>query len=162
MGRNSTTGGDDDDGPLVRRTYARTWRQRPYVDKEAKQILDDLSFQVLKDQPEHIDDPENPTLAELLKYEKGPEDAALVTLSDLLAQDLTAQEAVMWYFFRYCQLSIMEIYYATHGHDTGGDPTDRRNATRNIRRTLHTAGQKLGERVAIPHPDEEDADTDTA
>lgn len=150
---------EEDSLPL--RRESRIWPQTAYLAKEAKEILNDLSFQILRDQPDWVEDPHQPTMAELLKYQRDPQGAAIATLSDLLAEGLDYQEAVHWYFFRYCGLSIMEIYYAAEGCDTGGGVEDRRNASRSIRRSLHTAAQKLGEDVDIPHPDNDTEESDT-
>jgi hypothetical protein len=57
--------------------------------------------------------------------------------------DLDFQEAVCWYWFRYCRYDITEIHFAMTGNDTGGDPDHRRNNVRNILRVLKSAASKL-------------------
>lgn len=147
--------GGHDDRPLVERERSAVWGRRPWADKKAKEILNDVSFQVLRDQPDHVDDPADPSLSELLEHHYKPEDTKVPTLVDLLGQGLTYQEAVVWYFFRFCSMSIMDIYYASSGRDTGGGVQDRRNATRTIRRVLHEAADKLDEDISVPEPGEE-------
>lgn len=144
--------------PLLEREKSKVWGRRPWADKRAKEILNDASFSVLRDQPDHVDDPGDPSLSEVLEHHYGHERTKAPTLTDLLSQGLTYQEAVNWYFFRFCGMSIMDIYYATSGRDTGGGVADRRNATRNIRRVLNDAAQKMGEDINVPDPDDPNND----
>lgn len=145
-----------DDRPLIERKRSKVWGRRPWADKKAKEILNDVSHAVIRDEPDHVEDPSDPSLSELLEHHYAHAETKAPTLSDLLGQGLTFQEAVIWYFFRYCQMSIMDIYYATSGVDTGGGVQDRRNATRSIRRVLNRAGEKLGVDVDVPDPDSPD------
>lgn len=148
-------GGDGGANTILERRKSKVWGRRPWADKAAKEILNDVSYSVLREQPDFVDDPVDPSLSELLKHHYGHEDTKAPTLVDLLGEGLTYQEAVVWYFFRFCGMSIMDIYYSTSSSDTGGGVADRRNATRNIRRVLKEASQKLGEDIDIPDPDHE-------
>lgn len=149
---------EEDPRPLVERKKAKIWGRRPWADKEGKEILNDLSHQVLLNEPDHVEDPTDPALGELLKTHYGI-DPKSSTLTALLSEGLTFQEAVVWYFFRHCQLSVMDIFYATSPVDTGGGVKDRANATRNIRRVIHQAAEKLGEDPDVPLPEENDDTT---
>jgi len=140
------------------RDRGRTWKawgRRPYADKESREILNDISRQIRAEEPEHVDDPSDPTLSEVLKTVYDP-DTKATTLSDLMSHGLSFEEAVCWYWFRHCQFDLMNIHYAIRGIKKGGDPAHRRNSVRNIQRVLESAAFKVpGEDPAdIPNLDE--------
>jgi hypothetical protein len=152
--------GDEDTRPLLEREKSKVWGRRPWADKKAKEILNDVSFGVLRDQPDYVDEPGDPSLSDLLEHHYGHEGTKAPTLVDLLGRGLNYQEAVVWYFFRFCGMSIMDIYYSTNRTDTGGGVQDRRNATRNIRRVLNSAARKMGKDISVPDPDDPSNDAE--
>lgn len=110
--------------------------------------MNDISAWVALAEPEDVEDPEDPDLDDLLRHascalgqDGTPVKAA--TLADLMGQGLDFQEAVVWYWFRWCQFDLTDIHYAMSGSDVGGDPEQRRNATRNILRVLESAARQL-------------------
>lgn len=127
----------------------KVWGRRPYADKDAREVLNDVSTWIARTRPDGVDDPDDPSLSDILRYaghaldSKGTDEPKTTTLSALMGRGLDYQEAVVWYWFRYCELDLTEIHYATTGRDRGGDPATRRNATRNIVSVLKSAARKL-------------------
>jgi hypothetical protein len=132
---------------------AKVWGRRPYAGKSARELLNDISQHINRTRPDDVDDPDDPSLSDLLRY-AGPaldrrvgvdqqDDPKAQTLTRLMKHGLGFQEAVVWYWFRHCRYDITEIHFAMNGTNTGGDPEQRRNATRNILRVLASAAQKL-------------------
>lgn len=128
----------------------KPWGRRPYAGKTARELLNDVSRHIARTRPADVDDPSDPTLADVLRYAGDALDQRQgsdptpkgMALSTLMGHGMDYQEAVVWYFFRYCQFDITEIHYAMTGADTGGDPAQRRNATRNILSVLRSAASK--------------------
>jgi hypothetical protein len=127
----------------------KIWGRRPYAGKRARELLNDVSRSIERRQPQDVDDVESPSLADVIQHADlaiqdddggGPKAR---TLTGLLAHGLDFQEAVMWYWFRYCRFDITEIHYAMTGADQGGDPEQRRNSVRNIKRVLSSAAEEL-------------------
>lgn len=137
-------------GPNSSQGRAKPWGRRPYAGKEARELLNDISRYIFRTDPDDVDDASDPALCDVLRH-AGPAlnrddsgaDPKASALAGLMDYDLTFQEAVCWYWFRYCQFDLTEIHYAIDGRDTGGDPEQRRNATRNILRTLEAAASKV-------------------
>lgn len=139
---------------LERREKAALFGRRPFANKKARELLNDASEQILRTEPDWVDDPADPTLSDVLQFELSPSESKVPLLSDLLSQGLTFQEAVVWYMWRYCQMTPRDIHYATKPYDKGGDVGELSGASRNIRRVLGTAAGKLGEDI----PDDLDVD----
>lgn len=137
MVRDNTANGGDEAG-----LTPEVWGRRPYADKEAREMLNDVSRSIAKDRPDHVDDPEDPTLSEVLRAHYGTEEKA-TTLTALLGQGLTFQEAVFWYFYRHAGFRFTDIHYAVSGYRRGGDPAHERNSLRNIQRVLESAAFKV-------------------
>lgn len=129
---------------MVRKGTA--WGRRAYVDKEARELLNDISRRIARDPPDHVDDVDDLSLSDVLKS-KYVVDTKATTLAGLLEQGLSFEESVCWYWFRHAQFSMTDIHYAiqssTDGGLTGGDPSHRRNSVRNIQRILESAAFKL-------------------
>lgn len=127
----------------------KVWGRRPYAGKRARELLNDVSRSIERQQPDGVDDASDPSLADVVQHadlavqDDGDGGPKARTLSALMAHDLDFQEAVCWYWFRYCRFDITEIHYAMTGSDQGGDPEQRRNSVRNIRRVLVSAAEKL-------------------
>lgn len=148
-----------DDGDSGPEPDPKIWGRRPYAGKDARERLNDVSRYIARTRPDDVDDPDDPTLSDVLAYADDAltppdrsDDVKSATLSALMRDGLTFQEAVCWYWFRYCQFDITEIHYAMTGSDCGGDPDQRRNATRNILSTLRSAARKVpdADEDAIP------------
>lgn len=113
--------------------------------------MNDVSAWIARTRPAGVDDPEDPSLADVMAYagqalrQPDPDDSdpKEATLTSLMAQGLDFQEAVVWYWFRYCRYDITEIHYAMTGSNGGGDPSQRRNSTRNILSVLRSAASKV-------------------
>jgi len=149
----------------------RVWGRRPYAGKEARELLNDLSRDIAREQPDTIDDSDDPSLADVVQYadERGAGrsvERKTSTLTDLMRHGLTFQEAVCWYWFRYAKFDLMEIHFAQEGISKGGDPAHQRNSVRNIQRVLESAAFKLPDASPDDVPDldvdqqADDADAD--
>lgn len=131
----------------------KVWGRRPYADKRARELLNDVSQFIARTRPPDVESPDDPAMSDILRYagvalntSQAPDsaDVKAATIEWLMGdQGLDFQEAVCWYWFRYCQYDLTEIHYAQSGNDAGGDPEDRRNATRNIIRVLSSAASKV-------------------
>lgn len=139
---------------VVGRENAALFGRRPFANKEARELLNDASEQILRDEPDFVDDPTNPTLADVLQFELSPEASKVPLIVDLLGQGLTFQEAVVYYFYRYCKMTQKDIHYATKPYDTGGNVGDLPDSTRNIRRVLKSAVDKLDVDLSVEPRDE--------
>lgn len=135
----------------------KVWGRRPYADKQARELLNDISRTIARCQPDIVDDPADPSLSEVLKTAQagadGVGDVKMKTLVALLGDGLTFQEAVVWYWFRWSHLDVSEIHYAMNGGSVGGDPATRRTSVRNIIRTLKDAASKLPDEDPDSIPD---------
>jgi hypothetical protein len=137
---------------------AKVWGRRPYAGKSARELLNDVSRWISRTRPDDVDDPDDPALSDVIRHagdalgSKG-ETPKSTTLSELMADGLDYQEAVVWYWFRYCHYDITEIHYAINGSSTGGDPAQRRNATRNILAVLQSAATKVDDADPDDVPD---------
>lgn len=146
--------------PMVRddgNPKPKTWGRRPYADKEAREYMNDISQRIARTDPDHVDEPADPSLSDVLE-ESFDADTKAGTLTDLMGHGLDFQEAVCWYWFRYAQFDITEIHYAIQGINTGGDPSHRRNSVRNIQRILESAAFKLPDADPDDVPDLTDVD----
>lgn len=125
----------------------KVWGRRPYAGKAAREQLNDISRYIARTRPSDVDDPDDPTLSDVLRYadasRSADPDPKSRMLSGLMKHGLGFQEAVVWYWFRFCRFDITEIHFAMNGRDGGGDPEQRRNATRNILSVLSAAAQKV-------------------
>lgn len=136
----------------------KAWGRRPYAGKEARELLNDVSERIARKRPDWVDDPGDPTLAEVIQYADQSDGVELArqkakTLSELMRHGLTFQEAVAWYWFRYAQFDMMEIHFAQEGIQKGGDPAHQRNSVRNIQRVLESAAFKLPDADPSDVPD---------
>lgn len=138
----------------------KVWGRRPYAGKGARELLNDTSTYIWRTQPADVPDPTNPTLGDVMVHAgraldhqpEGGHDTKAATLVELLGHGLTFQEAVVWYWFRYCRFDITEIHFAIQGSKTGGDPAQRRGSVRNILRVLKSAASKVPDASADDVP----------
>lgn len=140
----------------------RLFGKRPYCSKEARDRLNRESREIFMTEPEYVDDPENPSLDEVLKHiqkRESLDDADLIV--DLLANGLGWEEVIVYYLFRWSGLEKREIYYATEGIRTAPDVEDR-GLTRHIDRVLASVEEKLGEDLLDDDVDAIDGESETA
>lgn len=136
----------------------KIWGRRPYAGKEAREVLNDVSRWIHTERPDSVADPDDPTLADCLRHasaarrDAGPCPKG-ATLRELVRSGMTFQQAVVWYWFRYCSYDITEIHYAITGNDTGGDPSTRRKSTRRILATLRDAADHAPDATRDDIPD---------
>lgn len=137
------------------------WGKRPFADVAARDYLNDISERIARKQPDHIADPGDLSLSDVLreKYRQDTgDDAQAVTLSEMMKHGLSFEEVVCWYFYRFAGFDAAEIHSAVHGQELSDDPAHRRNSLRNIQRILNSAASKLPGEDPADVPDVTDAD----
>lgn len=142
----------------------KLWGKRPYCDKEARGLLNDISERIARNEPDHIDDPAGPSLADVFReqYRQRNGDApTALTLTEMMRHDVDFEEAVVWYFYRVAGYDLAEIHDAIQGGGRDGAPVPK-NSLRNIHRILKTAASKLPDADPANVPDIDDLLADAA
>lgn len=124
--------------------------KRPHLAKEGREIANAAVGHIRGEQPEWVDDPQDATLTDVLKFLNDGHDVAegqTDTLCDLLCQGLTFREAVTWFLYERAGLTLREIYHVDEGKDRSFSREGDRQAERNVARTLESAAAKLGRDV---------------
>lgn len=137
----------------------RLFGKRPHLAKGGREIANAAAEAIQREDPDYVDDPDDPTLAEVLKYvERNASDRRAVeqvrghqtaTLSDLLTEGLTFREAVTFYLYEHGGLTLREIYHVDEGKQRSFSREDDRQAERNVAATIQTAAEKLGVDVDV-------------
>jgi len=137
----------------------RLFGKRPHLAKEGREIANSASELIQREDPEYVDDPDDPTLAEVLKFaESEMGDSATpanirehetATLCDLLTKGLTFREAATFYLYEHAGLTLREIYHVDEGKERSFSREDDRHAERNVATTIQTAAEKLGVDVDV-------------
>lgn len=127
------------------RPNPKVWGRRAYAGKSAREMLNDASHAIAQSHPDHVDDPADPSLADVIRQAKRGFDPTVkgAILADLLGQGLNFSEAVCWYWYRHAAFDVTEIYFAKEGFDQGGDQGRRDNHVADIIDTLQSAASKL-------------------
>jgi hypothetical protein len=139
------------------------WGRRPYADVAARNVLNDESERIARKQPDHVDDPDDLTLSDVLleRYRQDTGDhAQAVTLAGMMKHGLSFEEVVCWYFYRFADYDLTEIHTALQGAPPGDDPAHRRNSLRNIQRILKSAATQLPREDPADVPNVIDAKAD--
>lgn len=131
----------------------KVWGRRPYAGKSSRERLNDASRAIAQTRPDHVDDPADPSLADIIQQAKQDADPEVKgsLLADLLGQGLDFREAVCWYWYRHAQFDVTEIHFATEGYDCGGDPGRRADHADQIADTLRSAASKLNTDTDLDH-----------
>lgn len=130
----------------------RVYGKRPHLAKEGREIANTAVGLIRREQPECVEDPDDPTLADVLKYmstEDGVAAEETATLCDLLSEGLTFREAVTWFLYERGGLTLREIYHVDEGKERSFSKEDDRQAERNVAATLSEAAEKLGVDVDV-------------
>ena len=137
------------------------WGRRPYADVAARNILNDESERIARNQPDHVDDPSDLTLADILRerYRRRSDSGQVRTLTEIKSHGLTFEETVCWYFYRFAGYDLEEIHRTVRGTNPGGDPSHHRNSLRNIQRILKSAATQLPDEEPAEVPDMIDVET---
>lgn len=141
------------------------WGRRPYADVESRSILNDLSERIARKQPDHIDDPGDVSLSDVLreKYRQDTgDDAHAVTLAEMMRYGLDFEEAVCWFFYRFAGYDLGEIHAVIQGAPPNDGGAHRRNSLRNIHRILENAAVALPTASRDDVPDLADVDLEPA
>lgn len=129
---------------LEKKGEPRLFGHRPYLSKNAQERMNRESRDIYLEEPDYVDDPEKPTVDEVLAHIKRREslsDADLIV--DLLAEGLDWEETIVYYLYRFSGLDKRDIYYATEGIRSAPDIKDR-GLIRHIDRVLASVEQKMG------------------
>lgn len=123
----------------------KVWGRRTYAGKSAREVLNDASRAIAQNRPDHVDDPADPTLSDVIEQVGRGVDPAVKgsLLADLMSRGLVFREAVCWYWYRHAQFDVTEIHFAMEGYDHGGDPGRRADHVERIINTLRSAASKL-------------------
>lgn len=130
----------------------RVFGKRPHLAKEGREVANTAVGLIRREQPEYVDDADDPTLADVLVYMTMNDDVAelqTATLCDLLSEGLTFREAVTWYLYERGGLTLREIYHVDEGKERSFSKEDDRQAERNVAATLSEAADKLGVDVDV-------------
>lgn len=133
----------------------KTFGRRAYLHRKARDVLNEASQGIFRKAPDYVDDPEDPTVDELLEYirrDYDPGADSIQSITDYLAQGLTYQEAFLLYFWDHVDMDLDSMYYVCEAPvggqgtriDTGGHHQDRTNAKRQFEAVLTSACRKLG------------------
>lgn len=140
---------DEDGSAEVNRSgeiRGKNFGESPYLDKEGREILNRASRSVKREQPDWVDNPEDPKLSDVLVYLQeengGFTDSAIII--DLLGKGLTAQETIAWILHQHSSLKPREIFYAYEGKDHPGCEGVDEQAVRNVKSRIRSAARKLG------------------
>lgn len=132
---------------------ARVFPRRAYLSKEAKEIANRSSRRIAINKPEYVEDPERPTMAEVMKELKHDGDGDAIDgaiFTDILAE-LSYQETIYYYLYRYCGFAPNEIILAENGYKQNekGDA----NEARNVKATIKEAAGKLEDNEVLDRLD---------
>lgn len=156
----ASSNGNGDDGPTIesRRSKHTTkfdrlsesepqlYGKRPHLAKSGREIANAAAEEIQRENPDWVD-PTDVKLTDVLKWldrDAPVAEEQAATLSDLLAQGMTFQEAVTWYLYEYGGLTLREIYHVDEGMDKSFSKAQDRQAERNVAATLQSAAEKLG------------------
>ena len=119
---------------------------KPYLDKRGREVLNRAAREIQRNQPDWVDNPEDPSTADCLTHlqqgTSGFTDTGIII--DLLGKGLTAQEAIVWILWQHSELAPREIFYAHEGKDHPGRSGVGQQAVRNIESRIRSAAMKLG------------------
>lgn len=138
----------------------RLFGKRPHLAKEGREIANAASELIQKEEPNWVSDPDDPTLAEVLKYAEAAanndplepkriREHETATLCDLLMEGLSFNEAVTFYLYEHAGLTLREIYHVDEGKERSFSREQDRQAERNVASTIQRAAEKLGVDVDI-------------
>lgn len=133
--------------------------KRPHLSKEGREIANAAAGVIQKEEPDWVDDPDDPSLSEILKFaeaasgdppETGPiRKKETATLCELLTEGLTFREAVTFYLYEHGGLTLREIYHVDEGLERSFSRENDRQAERNVAATIKSAAEKLDMDVSI-------------
>lgn len=151
---------------------SRVFHKKPWLNKRGREILNRSARRIAHYRPDYVTSPEEPTLTECLfelqyhaaatghapqlstegltdlpsmRESEGmdlPVDGGIFT--NLLGSGLTFQEAICWFFYRYCGMDTAEVHLAIQGKNRSFSRADDSRAIRNVERTLESAAEKIG------------------
>lgn len=126
--------------------------KRPHLAKEGREIANAAVGHIRDNPPEWVDDPDDATLSDVLKFLNDGHDVAVEqteTLCDLLSQGLTFEEATTWFLYERGGLTLREIYHVDEGKEKSYSRENDRQAEMNVAATLKQAAEKLDRDVDV-------------
>lgn len=140
-----TTGEEPEEGS------PKKFGTKPYLDKAGREVLNRASRQIYRDEPDWVDDPEDPSTSDCLTMLQqgngGGTDTGMII--NLLGKGLSAQEVLVWVLWNHSGLEPREIFYAYEGKDHPGRSGVDQQAVRNIESRIRSAAMKLGVDVDV-------------
>lgn len=137
----------------------KVWGRRTYATAGALELLNDISRWVARERPDDVDDPDDPSLDDVIRsapaaLPRGGDDPKGAALSMLMGDyGLDFQQAVVWYWFRFCGMDLNQIHGAITGVPKGGHPDQRRDSYRDIVATLRAAAMRVPDADPSDIPD---------
>jgi hypothetical protein len=144
-------GGSESGGTDSLPGSAKKFGTKPYLDKRGREVLNRAARKIHRDQPDWVDDPENPStsdcLTQLQRGDAGFTDTGIII--NLLGKGLNAQEAIVWVLWQHSELEPREIFYAHEGKSHPGRSGVDDQAVRNIKSRIRSAAMKLRVNVDV-------------
>ena len=138
--------GSPDSGSGGESGSPKTFGTKPYLDKRGREVLNRAAREIYRDNPDWVDDPDNPSTSDCLTMLQqgngGSTDTGMII--DLLGKGLNAQEAIVWILWHHSNLEPREIFYAHEGKNHPGRSGVDDQAVRNIESRIRSAAMKLG------------------
>jgi len=125
-----------------------TFDNRVWANKQAREVLNRAASCIDRQEPEYVDDPDDPSLDEVLEYiqredsEQRYVDAGV--FSRLMSAGLTYRQMVYWYLFYYGGFEVEEILCFERGiNELENDKSRYAADLRNIEGQLTLVCQKI-------------------
>ena len=135
-------------GTLPSRDRPPVFGKRPHLSKEGRELANATARRIHRTDPNCVDDPDDPSLSEVLVYlertDDDPREETTDTLADLLGNGLTFREAGVWLLYEHGGLTPREIVHADEGKERSFSREHDKDAVETVEQTLVSAAAKLG------------------
>lgn len=120
---------------------------RAHLAKEGREIANMKALYIASEHPDFVDDPENVTLSDVLRYlnrhGQTTAEPTTDTITNLLMSGLDPKEAVVWFLYEEGGLTLREIGNALEGRQKCFDGEKFQQKERNLKAVLLGAANKL-------------------
>ena len=133
---------------------ARVFARRAYLSKEAKEMVNRSSRRIYLNEPDYVENPEEPQLEDVIREIRltggdGTVDAPL--FAELLGAGLSYQETIYYYLWRYAGYDFSDIIRAETGKEIRFKA--RETEVRSVKTTIRKAANKLEDEQALERLD---------
>jgi len=132
----------------LNRNQPRLFGKRTHLSKEGRELANAAAEQIHRTDPDCVDDPDDPTLADVLTYLKttdtDPRQETTAALTDALGAGMTFREAGVWVLYEHGGLTTREIVHADEGKERSFSREHDKDAVQNVEQTIVSAAGKLG------------------